>query len=114
MNFHDRPLVYLAGPYAHPDPIVNTHNTIRYATKLQDTGLVTVHVPHLTLLWHMVAPHEPDHWYAYDFAVLARCDALYRMSGTSTGADNEVSFAVERGIPVFTEQPDLLDWAMAI
>lgn len=111
LSFADRPLVYVAGPYVRPDPVENTHKTIATADRLQESGLVTCVVPHLTLLWHMVKPHEPDHWYTYDFAMLARCDALLRLPGDSTGADNEVAFALERGVSVFHDEDHLLSWA---
>ena len=77
--FEDRPLVYVAGPYAHPDPVENTHKTIQVADILNHHGAVTAHVPHLTLMWHLVCPHEIQYWYDYDMAVLRRCDALYRI-----------------------------------
>ena len=111
--FTDRPFVYVAGPYIHPDCVENTHKTIMIAEQIQSSGLVTAYVPHLTLLWHLVAPHEADHWYAYDLAILARCDALYRIRGASTGADNEVAFALAHDppIPVFYHVDDLVAWA---
>lgn len=107
----DRPLVYVAGPYANPDPVFNTHEAIRVAERIQNTQFVTAFVPHLSLLWHIVAPHEVDHWYDLDLAFLARCDALLRMPGASTGADNEVIFANARQIPVFFTENELLAWA---
>lgn len=112
-DFVTRPLVYLAGPYTRPDPVLNTHETIRFASKLLDEGLVTPFVPHLTLLWHLVSPREVDFWYDYDLAVLARCDALLRIEGESTGADKEVAFAVERGIPVFYDAAGLWLWVIS-
>ena len=108
----DRPLVYIAGPYTNPDPVANTHRAIREAEAMMETGLVTPVVPHLSLLWHTVVPHEDvAYWYEYDLAILARCDALYRMEGASTGADAEVVFAHERGIEVFDAWIALYDWA---
>lgn len=112
--FDRRPLVYVAGPYAHPDPVANTNRAIGIADDLQEFGDVTCHVPHLTLLWHMVRPHDVEHWYAYDLAVLARCDALLRLDGPSSGADNEVLFAQRHDIPVFTSPAALLLWARAV
>lgn len=112
MRFVDRPLVYVAGPYTRPDPVSNTHRAIQVAESLHETGAVTCIVPHTTLLWHVIAPHDDvTHWYEYDLAPLARCDALYRIPGDSSGADAEVAFAVERGIPVFYTIDDLLAWA---
>lgn len=117
MRFADRPLVYVAGPYTRPDPPMNTHEAIRVAEALQDSGKVTCVVPHLTLLWQAIQPHaDVEYWYEYDLAMLARCDALYRLAGESSGADNEVAFALSRGIPVFDGSRRLeilLEWAEA-
>lgn len=111
-RFVDRPLVYVAGPYTRPDPVFNTHTAVWEAEELQSTGIVTCLVPHLSLLSHMIAPHNDiDHWYEHDLATLARCDALYRMDGDSTGADAEVVFAIERGLPVFHSREMLIEWA---
>lgn len=119
--FVDRPLVYVAGPYTNPDPVQNTHDTIQAAEALQDTELVTCVVPHMTLLWHLVSPHEYGHWLDWDMATLARCDALYRLPGKSSGADGEVAFARRRGIPTFYARGEqdnnvvaLLKWARLI
>lgn len=110
-RYEDRPLVYIAGPYTHPDPVANTHAVIALATELVDEGLVTPLVPHLTLLWHIVAPRPLEFWYAYDVALLRRCDALFRLDGSSSGADMEVEFATTHEIPVFTKREDLTAWA---
>jgi|ERR1035437_1100762 hypothetical protein len=107
----DRPLVYVAGPYSHPDPVENSHMAIHVADKVEATGLVTPVIPHLSLMWHMVIPHDVDFWYSLDIAVLARCDALLRFPGASTGADDEVAFAEDNDIPVFYAQEDLIAWA---
>jgi nucleoside 2-deoxyribosyltransferase len=111
-RYEDRPLVYLAAPYTHPDPVANTHAVIALASELVDEGLVTPLVPHLTLLWHLAAPRPLDFWYAYDVAMLHRCDALFRMEGASSGADREVDFATTHGIPVFTSREELNAWAI--
>ncbi len=34
--------------------------------------------------------------------LLAKCDAVLRLPGASTGADNDVKIANQRGIPVYT------------
>ena len=34
--------------------------------------------------------------------LLAKCDGVLRLPGASTGADNDVRIATERGIPVWT------------
>jgi nucleoside 2-deoxyribosyltransferase len=112
-RYEDRPLVYIAGPYSRPDPVANTNAVIALASELVDEGLVTPLVPHLTMLWHAVSPRPLDFWYAYDVALLRRCDALFRIEGESTGADMEVDFAKAHGIPVFTRLDELREWAVA-
>jgi hypothetical protein len=111
MTFVDRPLVYIAAPYTRPDPVENTHLAIKVANELIDAGLVTPVVPHISLLWHLVTPRGLEFWYEYDLAILARCDAVYRLPGESTGADREVWFAEGRGLPVFFERDSLDSWA---
>lgn len=110
-TYVDRPMVYVAGPYSSPDPVANTHETVHRASEMIDDGKVTPVVPHLTLLWHLVAPRtDVEFWYAYDLAILARCDAVLRLDGASTGADREVAFAEEIGKPVFTSKAELYAW----
>lgn len=110
----ERKLVYVAAPYTTPDPVENTHRTISTVNAIIDEGVVTPVVPHLTLLWHLVSPRPVEFWYAYDLAILARCDALLRLPGPSTGADKEIAFAEgqEIPIPVFHDRKDLYSWAM--
>ena len=108
---YDRKLVYVAGPYAHPDPVENTHIAIQVGERLLACGFITPFVPHLTLIWHMVKPHGVDHWYDFDLAFLARCDALLRFPGESSGADKEIVFAKRRNIPVFRNEGACIAWA---
>ena len=98
--YADRPLVYLAGPYTHPDPVHNVHSVVGIAGAICDEGSVTPVVPHLTALWHFIDPRPIEFWYEYDLALLARCDALLRLPGKSTGADKEVTYASAR-MPIF-------------
>jgi len=98
--------VYIAGPYSHLDPVVNTRNAILAGEELSKRGHIP-YIPHLNLMWHMVAPHEPSFWYAYDLEWLPCCDALLRLPGASTGADNEIEQAKALGMPVFYSIEDL-------
>jgi nucleoside 2-deoxyribosyltransferase len=107
---YERRLVYIAGPYTRPDPVANTRAALDTAERLHATGVVTCVVPHLTMLWHFAHPHDLEYWYELDLATLARCDALLRIPGESTGADREVTFAAQRGIPVFRDADALLAW----
>ena len=107
-----RPLLYVAGPYAHPDCVLNTHNTIKAAEKALELGYTPV-IPHLSMFWHAVVPHEIDFWYRYDLALLIKCDILVRLPGESSGSDKEVELAIEHGITVFIgmeKLPDVKEW----
>jgi nucleoside 2-deoxyribosyltransferase len=105
--------VYVAGPYTHPDPVVNTRNAILAGDELAQCGHIPW-IPHLNIQWHMVCPHEPDFWYQYDLFWLDSCDAVLRLSGESTGADREVAFAKAKGIPVFSSVGQFLNYCSAI
>lgn len=96
--FISRPLLYVAGPYTRADPVENTHRAIKVATVIYDRTHWVPVVPHLTLLWHLVDPQPVEHWYAYDIHLLARCDAIVRLPGASTGADREMAEADARRI----------------
>lgn len=106
-----RPVVYLAGPYSHPDPVENMHHAIKLADMLLDSFGIVPLVPHLTGIWHLVSPKPYEEWLAIDLELLSRCDALLRFGGESNGADREVEYANEIGIPVFHHLHDLGDWA---
>ncbi len=102
-----KPLVYIAGPYTNPDPVINTHCTLIKATTLVQDGRCTPIVPHLTMFWHLVDPRPIEFWYAYDLEVLAHCDIVLRLAGASTGADAEVKEAERLGIPVVYDTDEL-------
>lgn len=110
-----KPLVYVAGPYTHPDPVENTRRAIATGLELYDTGKVGVLIPHMNLIAGMVEFHPLEYWYQYDLDQLAHCTAMYRLSGPSEGAEREQKFAQVRGIPVFQEheRAQLLGWADA-
>lgn len=111
-SLHEKPMVYLAGPYTNPDPVMNTHDTLRLGMELYETGLITPYVPHVSLLWHMVTPRPYQLWLDYDIELLERCDALLRIPGESFGADDEVRFAEDvMNIPIFWTTEDLIVWA---
>lgn len=110
MNSVSRPLVYIAGPYTGPDPILNTHNAVIAGMRLWEEHDIPVVVPHLSLLAHIIYPMDLHEWYALDLHQLERCDALLRLPGPSDGADQEVAYAKHHDIPVFTTVNELLMW----
>lgn len=102
------PMVYIAGPYSHPDPVLNTRTAIKAGMRVWDEGYGVPVIPHLTMLAHLVTPRPLEFWYEFDLALVARCDAVWRLPGESTGADNEVAFAEEHNIPVVTDIEELV------
>lgn len=100
IKMKDKIYVYIAGPYTHPDPVVNTAEAIRVADKLAVFGFVPF-CPHLTLFWHFLRPHEIDFWYQLDLAWLEKCDCVLRLPGESKGADFEIEIAKQLGIPIY-------------
>lgn len=95
-----KPLVYVAGPYS-ADPHRCTSDALSVATYFWDTGACIPVLPHLTHFWDRIHPHPYEEWMEMDFELLRRCDALWRIPGESSGADREIQFADEHGIPTF-------------
>lgn len=113
-----RPLVYVAGPITIGDRISNVELGIMAGEHLWMDCEVTPFIPHLSHYWEDVASRaDPDgdysreRWLHYDFHILQRCDALYRIAGESVGADREVAEAKRLEIPVFTSSTSLQKWA---
>jgi len=96
-----KPLIYIAGPYTKPDPVLNTRHAVVAAERIEALG-TDVFIPHLSLLWHLVSPAPYERWCERDNAVLDRCDALFRIPGESVGADAEEERARRLGMPVFS------------
>lgn len=92
-----KPLVYVAGPYTNPDPIINVRRACVVADELVKAGAAVI-VPHLSMLWHLTSPASIDEWYQRDLDVLWHCHAIVRFYGESTGADREWEFATDLGL----------------
>lgn len=92
--------IYVAGPYTKGDVAVNVANAIFAGNVLADRGHIPF-IPHLTHFWHMMYNHEHEFWMKQDLVWLAQCDAILRLPGESSGADREVKFAEEIGMPVY-------------
>ena len=58
------------------------------------------YVPHLNVLWDTISPHEVDYWLYMDEQWIYASDALYRFGGKSSGADKEIGWAAEFGLPI--------------
>ena len=92
--------IYVAGPYTSGDPVINTRKAIEAGDLLRGMGFVPF-IPHLSMFWQFLKPHDTAVWYEYDNAWIERCDGLIRLPGESKGADAEVKMALELGMPVF-------------
>jgi hypothetical protein len=103
-----KPVVYLAGPYSHPEPIANMRDAIELADRLFDCCAPLI--PHLTGFWHLVSPRTYEEWLELDCQYLEVCDALLRFGGGSLGADKEVALARELGKRVFFTEGVLREW----
>lgn len=96
-----KPLVYLAGPYTHPDPVLNTRRAIELGDLLCGAYACAVIIPHLSIVRHLVAPRPVEDWYRLDLDLIEHCDAVVRFPGESVGADRETDHATGLGLPVF-------------
>lgn len=93
--------VYVAGPISKGDRTKNIRKAILAAEALRKAGH-TPYLPHLDFLWDLVVPGvQHDDWLKLDHEWLKVCEALVRLPGESLGADQEVRWAKELGIPVY-------------
>lgn len=107
-----RRLLYLSGPvsnggqYDLDDQRRNMENAIETAQTLLDRGYAVI-LPHLTVMWDLALldqqgrTNSHEAWMENDRVIIKRCDVLFRLPGASAGADKEVRWANEEGIPVF-------------
>lgn len=101
--------VYLAGPYSVGDKEQNVVTALVYAETLIEKGFIP-YIPHLSHFWDLKYPHDVKFWLEYDEHWLACCDCLLRIPGESVGADREMRFAINRGIPVMLDIESLERW----
>jgi len=96
--------VYVAGPLSTNADLnkiaENVSHAVAVGGRLISLGYAPF-VPHLTLYWHILDPRTWREWMEVDKAWVLASDALLRLPGASTGADQEVKWAHEAGIPVY-------------
>lgn len=102
--------VYVAGPMTIGEPLDNIYEGAKVGKRMVRDGLAP-YIPHLDayMMWWDEASYEL--LLDWDFAWIEKADALYRIEGASPGADREVEFARELGIPVFVSYDALLRFA---
>lgn len=105
-----KPLVYTAGPISS-DPLGNLRRALRVYSRLVRDDVVVPFCPHLGALLDVQRTVPYEEWLRYDMAVIEHSQALLRLPGDSPGADREVAFAEELGIPVFHSVDELYAWA---
>ena len=98
--------VYIASPYTLGDVAANVKFQIDVAERLIGFGFAPF-VPLLYHFQHMVHPRGYDDWVRLDLEWIGVCDCLLRLGGESKGADNEVRYALELGLPVFYSVDEL-------
>lgn len=101
--------VYIASPYTLGDVAVNVKNQMDAADLLMNAGLAPF-VPLYSHFQHMAHPRPYQDWIKLDNEWVLACDAVLRLPGESTGADDEVVLASENQIPVFYTIETLLEW----
>lgn len=101
--------VYIAGPMSTSgEPGPNLHAAAVAASTLMLHGFQAF-VPHVTWFLHAICPTiDVSLWQEWDRLWITRCDALLRLPGRSVGADREVAWAEQIGIPVFHSVNDIL------
>ena len=108
-----RSRIYIAGPITLGDTQGNVQRAVAMGSLLLALGYAPF-IPHLSHYMDPDAtwiknPHRYEQWLALDRSFIAVCDALLRLPGESRGADREVAWAVEIGIPVFHTLAVLFD-----
>jgi len=100
-------VVYIASPYTLGNTEDNVRLQIDTANTLLDWGLVPIW-PLSAHYLHARRPRLYPEWLSMCFALIPKCDVLFRLPGASAGADAEVEFAKARNIPVFYSFNELL------
>lgn len=92
--------VYIASSYTLGDVAVNVKLQIDTVDELMNKGFAPF-APLYSHFQHMVHPRPYQDWVKIDLEWVKVCDCLLRLDGESKGADGEVEYAKELGLPVF-------------
>lgn len=94
--------IYIAGPLTKGNQLDNVSNAINIYNQLIDLGYYPF-CPHFSYFANIVDSKPYETWIEQDLIWLKECEAVYRIEGESEGADGEVLFAQQRGIPVYND-----------
>jgi nucleoside 2-deoxyribosyltransferase len=110
-----RRIIYLAGPYTHPDPFVRENRyaalTEAAAKLIKDGHIVFSPITHLHPVDAFLRPteYDTDWWFALDEPFMAACTELVILTldgwEDSKGTAAERAWFEERGLPVTFMEP---------
>lgn len=106
-----RSRVYVAGPISQGDSVGNCQRAIKIGFELMDQGYAP-YVPHYSYFVDAASisgTGRYKQWISLDLSWISVCHGLLRLSGTSKGADREVAWAKQIGVPVFYDLQDLCE-----
>jgi hypothetical protein len=99
--------VYIASAYTKGDVAINVKAQMDAANILIEHGYVPF-VPLYSHFQHMAHPQPYKTWLALDLEWVKVCDCMLRLPGASKGADKEVEYAKEIGMPIFHSMDSLV------
>ena len=99
-------MVYISSPYSIGDPTANVRRQVNVAHELMDAGMAPLAPLPGSHVLSEIRWRPYEDWMAVDLEHVARCDAVLRLKGESSGADREVAYAESLGIPVFFSETD--------
>ena len=107
--------VYIASPYTKPEGCEqeNVDRSFAVAIKLIEYGFAP-YPPLYSHYLHLMKPQAFETWMKLDMEWVQQCDCLLRLKGESYGADREVEFAQDQGMPVFRNVDDLIDFYSSV
>jgi hypothetical protein len=111
MSASEPMLILIAGPYRSgtgDDPDLMAANLAR----LEDAAWPIFRAGHVPMIGEWVAlPVLRGVLYPTAERLLRHCDAVLRLPGQSTGADQDVKIAQQRGLPVYYRIEDIPGYA---
>jgi hypothetical protein len=96
----NKKIVYISSPYSIGDVKENVRQGFLVADRLLELGFLP-YPPLYTHYWDEITSRSWDEWMLIDREWILKCDCLLRVPGKSIGADMEVEWAKENGIPVY-------------
>ena len=100
--------VYIAGPmYSSGNMDDNIRMALDAATSLRRAGFLPF-IPHLYFFWNLISPKSRAYWMSLDLDWVNDCDYVLRLPGQSSGAGDEVEFAMNHGIEVYEDIDKLI------